>query len=309
MSVHTRQSGAGGGGQDTAAETAADTAQAAGQAAGQEQDFTAPHTDRLAGLLVSGRRPPRPSALSTSLTFGWRAVLKIKHVPEQLFDVTAFPIMMVLMYTYLFGGALAGSPETYIQTLLPGVLVMSIVMITMYTGVSVNTDIEKGVFDRFRTLPIWRPSTMVGYLLGDMLRYAVASAVMLAVGLLIGFRPAGGVVGVLAGVALLIVFSFAFSWVWTMFGLLLRSEKSVMGVSMMVLFPLTFLSNIFVDPKTMPGWLQVFVNNSPVTHLTTAVRGLMAGEWPASAIVWSLGWAALLVLVFGPVTMRLYNRK
>ncbi|MFD3721778.1 ABC transporter permease [Streptomyces sp. NPDC058674] len=297
MSVHTREPGPGG----------ADPA--AGPANAQEPEFTAPQTDRLAALLVSRRRPPRPSALSTSLTFGWRAVLKIKHVPEQLFDVTAFPIMMVLMYTYLFGGALAGSPQTYIQTLLPGILVMSIVMITMYTGVSVNTDIEKGVFDRFRTLPIWRPSTMVGYLLGDMLRYAVASAVMLAVGLLIGFRPAGGVAGVLAGVALLIAFSFAFSWVWTMFGLLLRSEKSVMGVSMMVLFPLTFLSNIFVDPKTMPGWLQAFVNNSPVTHLTSAVRGLMAGEWPADEIAWSLGWAGLLVLVFGPVTMRLYNRK
>ncbi|WP_079154245.1 ABC transporter permease [Streptomyces subrutilus] len=289
-------------------ETATGPAATAGTSA-HDLEFTAPRADQLAALLVSGRRPPRPSALSTSLTFGWRAVLKIKHVPEQLFDVTAFPIMMVLMYTYLFGGALAGSPGTYIQTLLPGILVMSIVMITMYTGVSVNTDIEKGVFDRFRTLPIWRPSTMVGYLLGDMLRYTIASAVMLAVGLVLGFRPAGGAMGVLAGVALLIVFSFAFSWVWTMFGLLLRSEKSVMGVSMMVLFPLTFLSNIFVDPSTMPGWLQAFVNNSPVTHLTTAVRGLMAGEWPATEIAWSLGWAGLLVLVFGPVTMRLYNRK
>ncbi|MGW0366614.1 ABC transporter permease [Streptomyces sp. NPDC002990] len=277
--------------------------------AATELEFVAPRADQLAALLVAGERLPRPSALSTSLTFGWRAVLKIKHVPEQLFDVTAFPIMMVLLYTYLFGGALAGSPGIYVQTLLPGILVMSIVMITMYTGVSVNTDIEKGVFDRFRSLPVWRPSTMVGYLLGDMLRYTIASAVMLAVGLILGFRPAGGVAGVVAGVALLIVFSFAFSWVWTMFGLLLRSEKSVMGVSMMVLFPLTFLSNIFVDPRTMPGWLQAFVNNSPVTHLTTAVRGLMAGEWPAAAIAWSLGWAGLLVLVFGPVTMRLYNRK
>ncbi|MCP3819402.1 ABC transporter permease [Streptomyces sp. A3M-1-3] len=271
--------------------------------------LAAPRAEDLAALLVSKDRPARPNALSTSLTFGWRAVLKIKHVPEQLFDVTAFPIMMVLMYTYLFGGAIAGSPEAYIQALLPGILVMSIVMITMYTGVSVNTDIEKGVFDRFRTLPIWRPSVMVGYLLGDMLRYTLASAVMLTVGLILGFRPDGGVIGVVAGVALLIVFSFAFSWVWTMFGLLLRSEKSVMGVSMMVLFPLTFLSNIFVDPKTMPGWLQAFVNNSPITHLTTAVRELMAGNWPGTELVWSFGWAGLLVLVFGPVTMRLYNRK
>ncbi|WP_020119436.1 ABC transporter permease [Streptomyces canus] len=273
------------------------------------QDLAPVSAESLAALLVTGERPPRPSALSASLTFGWRAVLKIKHVPEQLFDVTAFPIMMVLMYTYLFGGALAGSPTEYIQFLLPGILVMSVVMITMYTGVSVNTDIEKGVFDRFRSLPIWRPSVMVGYLLGDTLRYTIASVVMLVVGLVIGYRPDGGVGGVAAGIALLVVFSFAFSWIWTMFGLLLRTEKSVMGVSMMVIFPLTFLSNVFVDPRTMPGWLQAFVNNSPITHLSSAVRELMAGDWPADEIAWSLGWAGLFVAVFGPVTMRLYNRK
>ncbi|MFE6777216.1 ABC transporter permease [Streptomyces sp. NPDC057702] len=273
------------------------------------EDLAPVSTESLAAVLIAKERPPRPSAWSTSLAFGWRAVLKIKHVPEQLFDVTAFPIMMVLMYTYLFGGALAGSTTDYLQFLLPGILVMSVVMITMYTGVAVNTDIDKGVFDRFRTLPIWRPSAMVGYLLGDVLRYAMASAVMLTVGLILGFRPGGGVLGVLAGIALLMVFSFSFSWIWTMFGLLLRSEKSVMGVSMMVLFPLTFLSNIFVDPATMPGWLQAFVNNSPVTHLSSAVRGLMDGDWPAGDIAWSLGWAGALVLVFGTITMRLYNRK
>ncbi|ARX85068.1 MULTISPECIES: ABC transporter permease [Streptomyces] len=274
----------------------------------EAQDLAPVRTESLAELLIAKERPRRPSALSTSLTFGWRAILKIKHVPEQLFDVTAFPIMMVLMYTYLFGGALAGSPREYIQYLLPGILVMSVVMITMYTGVSVNTDIEKGVFDRFRSLPIWRPSTLVGYLLGDALRYAMASAVMLTVGIIMGFRP-DSALGVLGGVLLLLVFSFAFSWVWTMFGLLLRTEKSVMGVSMMVLFPLTFLSDIFVKPETMPGWLQAFVNNNPVTHVASAVRGLMAGDWPGADIAWSLGWAGLLVAVFGPVTMRLYNRK
>ncbi|MER7175335.1 MULTISPECIES: ABC transporter permease [Streptomyces] len=266
-------------------------------------------TETLAELLIAKERPPRPSAWSASLSFGWRAILKIKHVPEQLFDVTAFPIMMVVMYTYLFGGAIAGSPSAYIQQLLPGIMVMSVVMITMYTGVAVNTDIEKGVFDRFRTLPIWRPAPMVGYLLGDALRYTIASLVMLVVGLIMGFRPHGGVVGVVAGIALLIVFSFAFSWIWTMFGLMLRSEKSVMGVSMMFLFPLTFLSNIFVDPVTMPGWLQAFVNNSPITHLATSVRELMDGNWPAADLAWTLGWAGLLLLVFGPITMRLYSKK
>ncbi|MCX4828022.1 ABC transporter permease [Streptomyces sp. NBC_01016] len=275
----------------------------------EAQELAPVSAESLAELLIAKERPPRPSAVSASLTFGWRAILKIKHVPEQLFDVTAFPVMMVLMYTYLFGGALAGSPSEYIQYLLPGILVMSVVMITMYTGISVNTDIEKGVFDRFRTLPIWRPSVMVGYLLGDALRYTIASVVMLAVGLIMGFRPDGGVLGVIAAIAVLLVFSFAFSWIWTMFGLLLRTEKSVMGVSMMVIFPLTFLSDIFVKPETMPGWLQAFVNNNPVTHVASAVRGLMDGDWPTAEVLWSLGWAALLIAVFGPITMRLYNRK
>ncbi|MFI5803531.1 ABC transporter permease [Streptomyces sp. NPDC051561] len=274
-----------------------------------ETHLEAPKVDELAALLVAKDRPRRPSALSASLTFGWRAMLKIKHVPEQLFDVTAFPIMMVLMYAYLFGGALAGSVSQYIQFLLPGVLVMSIVMITMYTGVAINTDISKGVFDRFRTLPMWRPAPMVGYLLGDIVRYLIASVVILTVGVIIGYRPQGGGLGILGGVALLMVFSFSFSWIWTMFGLMLRSEKSVMGVSMMVIFPLTFLSNVFVDPRTMPGWLQAFVNNSPVSHVATAVRELMAGNWPGADIAWSLGWAALFLVVFGTLTMRLYNRK
>ncbi|MER6575489.1 ABC transporter permease [Nonomuraea sp. NPDC001023] len=268
-----------------------------------------PAADVLGTVLAPGVKPPRPSAWSASVTFGWRAILKIKHVPEQLFDVTAFPLMMTLMFTYLFGGALAGSPTDYLQFLLPGIMVSSVVMITMYTGVEVNKDIEKGVFDRFRTLPIWRPSTMVGYLLGDVLRYTLASTVILAVGLALGFRPQGGVTGVLAGIVLLLGFSFAFSWVWTMFGLLMRSEKSVMGMSMLVLFPLTFLSNVYVDPATMPGWLQIFVNVNPITRLVAAVRSLMAGSPDVGELTWVLIASVLLIAVFGTLTMRLYNRK
>jgi ABC-2 type transport system permease protein len=274
-----------------------------------EPILAAPKPEDLAAVLIAKNRPPRPSALSTSVTFGWRAMLKIKHVPEQLFDVTAFPIMMTLMFTYLFGGALSGSPTQYLQFLLPGIMASSILMITMYTGISVNTDIEKGVFDRFRTLPIWRPSAMVGYLLGDMLRYLIASLVILGVGLIMGFRPAGGFGGVAAAILLLLAFSFAFSWIWTMFGLLLRSEKSVMGVSMMVLFPLTFLSNIYVDPETMPGWLQAFVDVNPVTHVVAAVRSMMDGNWDGGEITWVLVAGAILLAIFGTLTMRLYNRK
>ncbi|MFI5565243.1 ABC transporter permease [Amycolatopsis japonica] len=274
-----------------------------------EPVLAAPKAEDLAAVLIAKNRPQRPSALSASITFGWRAMLKIKHVPEQLFDVTAFPIMMTLMFTYLFGGALSGSPTEYLQFVLPGIMASSILMITMYTGISVNTDIEKGVFDRFRTLPIWRPSAMVGYLLGDMLRYLIASVVILGVGLIMGFRPAGGVGGVAAAILLLLAFSFAFSWIWTMFGLLLRSEKSVMGVSMMVLFPLTFLSNIYVNPETMPGWLQAFVEVNPVTHVVAAVRSMMDGNWDGGEITWVLVAGAILLAVFGTLTMRLYNRK
>ena len=266
------------------------------------------HEDLAALLLTDADRPPRPSAYAASAAFGWRAVRKIKHVPEQLFDVTAFPIIMTLMFTYLFGGALAGSVTEYLQFLLPGILVMSVVMITMYTGIAVNTDIAKGVFDRFRTLPIWRPAPMVGYLLGDLLRYVIASVVILAVGLILGFRPGGGVVGVVAGVGLLIVFSFAFSWIWTMFGLIMRSEKAVMGVSMLVLFPLTFLSNVFVSPTTMPDWLEAVVEVNPVTKLVAAVRSMMAGTWDMGAITWVLVASVVLTVVFGALTMRKYNR-
>jgi ABC-2 type transport system permease protein len=270
--------------------------------------YRVPTAEALGTVLAPGARPPRPGPLSASVTFGWRAMLKIKHVPEQLFDVTAFPIIMTLMFTYLFGGALAGSTREYLQYLLPGIMVTSVVMITMYTGVGLNADIEKGVFDRFRTLPVWRPAALVGMIFGDVLRYILASTVILTVGLILGFRPASAV-GVLVGLGLLVVFSFAFSWVWTMFGLVLRSEKSVMGVSMLVLFPLTFLSNVFVEPRTMPGWLEAFVNVNPVTHLVAAVRSTMAGAPDAAAITWTLLWSVAFVAIFGTLTMWRYNRR
>ena len=265
--------------------------------------------DALRSVLLAGERPSRPGPVLTSLTFGWRALLKIKHVPEQLVDVTMFPIMFTLMFTYLFGGALAGSTQEYLQFLLPGILVQANVMITMNTGITLNTDIQKGVFDRFRSLPVWRPSPLVGALLGDVMRYSIGSAIVITLGLVLGFRPEGGAVGVVLSVALLLVFSFCLSWLWTMLSLILRTPNSVAGVSMMVMFPLTFVSNIFVDPKTMPGWLQAVVEVNPITHLATVVRGLMHGSVPAGEIGWVLVSSVLLVAVFGPITMVLYREK
>lgn len=265
-------------------------------------------SDAVRGVLAAGTRPARPAGWTTSLTFGWRALLKIKHVPEQLFDVTVFPVMITLLFTYLFGGAIAGSVDDYIQFLLPGILVQGVIMITMYTGVTLNTDIQKGVFDRFRSLPIWRPSALVGMLLGDAVRFSIASTVILALGLVIGFRPAGGPLGVLAGVALLLLFAFSFGWIWTFFALVLRTPNAVMGASMLVITPLTFGSNIFVDPATMPSWLQSFVEVNPVSDLVTGVRGLMGDVPVGSEVLTVVAWSIGLVAVFGPLTMRRYAR-
>ena len=273
---------------------------------------TAPDIVEPAALrtaVATGARAAAPSALDASLTFAWRAMLKIKHVPMQLFDVTAFPIMFVLLYTYLFGGALAGSPRAYLQRLLPGILVMTVSWITMYTGQALNYDISKGVFDRFRSLPIWRPAVLVGMLIADTARYAMASTVIVGLGVALGFRPGAGPVGVLLAVALLLVFSFSLSWVWTAVGLKMQTPESVMQTSMTVLFPLTFASDVFVDPKTMPGWVQAFVNVNPISHLSSAARGLMHGTAVARDVGWVLLWSALLCAVFAPLTMRLYNAE
>ena len=271
--------------------------------------LAAPDTAAVLEALGSGERPRPQGPLAASTTFGWRTLLRIKHVPEQLFDVTVFPVMLTLIFTYLFGGALAGSVEAYVQFFLPGILVQSILMITMYTGVALNTDIEKGVFDRIRSLPVWRPSALVGALLGDVVRFTLASAVVLGLGLALGFRPEGGPAGVLAAVALLLVFAFALGWIWTYLALVVRTPNAVMGWSMLVITPLTFGSNIFVDPATMPGWLQAVVEVNPVSSLVTAVRGLVHGTVAGSDILLVLAWAVALVAVLGPLTMRRYGNR
>jgi ABC-2 type transport system permease protein len=272
-------------------------------------DFVGDEAVLRGALAPSPSAPARASALAASLAFGWRAVLKIKHVPMQLFDVTAFPIMFTLLFTYLFGGALAGSPQEYIQALLPGILVMTVAMITMYTGMALNTDISKGSFDRFRSLPIWRPAVLVGMLMADTARYAMASVVVIGLGVAIGFRPDGGVVGVVLAVLLLLLFSFSLSWVWTAIGLKMQTPEAVMQMSMTVLFPLTFASNVFVDPSTMPGWVQAIVDVNPISHLTTAARSLMHGTDAMGEVGMVLAWCVGLVLVFAPLTMRLYNSE
>lgn len=259
--------------------------------------------------LSSGERPPRPSALSASLTFGWRALLKIKHVPEQLADAIFIPVLFTVLFTYLFGGAFAGSTGEYLQFLLPGTLVMTVLLMTVYPGLALNTDISRGTLDRFRSMPIWRPAPIVGGLIGDAGRYVLASALVLALGLLMGFRPDGGIPGVLLAVGLILVFAFGLSWIWTTLGLILRTPNSITMASILVQFPLMFASNVFVDPKTMPGWLRAFVEVNPVSLLVTAERDLMHGTATAGQVGWVLVASAALVAVFAPLTMYLYRNK
>ena len=271
---------------------------------------SAPGADEAAvrKALSSTPRPPRASALSAAITFGWRGMLKVKHVPEQLVDVTITPVMFTLMFTYLFGGAVAGSTAAYLDYILPGILVMSVLFTTVYSGIALNTDLTKGVVDRFRSLPIWSPAPLVGSLLGDSVRYVVAGTVIIVLGLILGFRPEAGVAGVLAALALVVVFSFGLSWVFTTIGLLLRSPNAVMNAGFMGIFPLTFLSNVFVEPETLPAGLEAFVNVNLISILADASRGLMAGSADGSDIAIVLGTAVLLTAVFAPLTTRLYRR-
>jgi ABC-2 type transport system permease protein len=260
-------------------------------------------------IALAPDRPPSPSPLSASLTFGWRALLKIKHVPEQLADVVGIPILFTLLFTYLFGGALAGSTHAYLQSLLPGTLAMTLVLVSVYTGVGLNTDVTKGIFDRFRSLPVWRPAALVGALLGDAARNTLAAAIVIALGLAMGFRPGGGVAGVLAAVALLLLFSFCLAWAWTALALVLRAPSAVSNVSLLIVFPLSFASNVFVEPRTMPGWLGTFVDANPISHVVTAERGLMHGTATAGEVGWVLLASAVLLAVFAPLTIRLYRDK
>jgi ABC-2 type transport system permease protein len=262
----------------------------------------------LRKALSATPRPPRPSPLSAALTFGWRGMLKVKHVPEQLVDVTITPVMFVLLFTYLFGGAISGSTGAYLDYILPGILVMSVLFTTVYSGIALNTDLTKGVVDRFRTLPIWRPAPLVGALLGDSVRYVIAGTVIIVLGVILGFRPEAGVPGVLGALALVVIFSFGLSWVFTTMGMLLRSPNAVMNAGFMSIFPLTFLSNVFVDPETLPAGLEAFVNVNPISILADSSRGLMDGNADLSDIAIVLGTAAVLTAIFAPLTTRLYRR-
>jgi len=274
-------------------------------------DTTGSTPDLDASLLavLAQERPSRPSAVSQALTFGWRGLLKIKHVPEQLFDVTLTPILFTLMFTFIWGGAIEGSTGAYLQYILPGILVVTVTFTTVYSGVTMNTDLTKGVVDRFRSLPISRSAPLVGPLLADACRYVLAALVGLVVGLILGYDADGGVLGVIGALAVLVVFALGLAWGFTALGLVMKTPQGVMNFGFTLIFPLTFMSSAFVDPETMPDGLQAVVEQNPFTRVVTASRGLLEGtaSWGDVGIV--LGFAVLLTAIFAPLTVRLYRTR
>lgn len=243
------------------------------------------------------------------LTLAWRSLVQIRHNPMELLDLSIQPIMFVLLFTYVFGGAISGSPGDYLRFMLPGIIVQNALFATMSTGFGLNIDLTKGVFDRLRSLPIARSAPLAGRILADTVKQVWSLALLLGVGALLGFRIGTGPLELAGAVALLLVFSMAASWVSVLIGVIASEPDKVQIFGFAVIFPLTFTSNAFVPTETMPGWLQAWVKINPVTMLADAIRGLMVTGPVAGPVVKSLLWAALLAAVFAPLAVRALRRK
>ena len=253
--------------------------------------------------------PGLGQTIQNSLTMAHRGLLKMRRTPEQFFDVTLQPILFTLMFTYIFGGAIAGNVHDYLPIIIPGILIQTVITTSVVTGVQLREDMDKGVFNRFKSLPIARIAPLAGALLADTVRYGIATILTFTMGYIMGYRPGAGLSGVIAGGLLTVLFSWCISWIFAFFGVIARTASSVQGVSLLILFPLTFLSNAFVPVDTLPHWLKTFVNINPLSHLISAVRQ-MANYGTIGHDFWLCLLGALaIVAVFAPLTVRAYMRK
>ncbi|SDU13149.1 ABC transporter permease [Jiangella alkaliphila] len=254
-----------------------------------------------------------------TMTLAWRTIVQVRHNPWELGDFSIQPIMFVLLFTYVFGGAIAGSTGEYLTFALPGIIVMNMLFITMYVGTGLNIDLTKGVFDRLRSLPIARWAPMAGRIIADQVKQAWSILLLLAIGMVLGFRIGTDVWSVLAAIGLLLVFALAFSWVSVLVGVVAKDPEKVQLFGFTALFPVTFVSNVFAPTNTMPSWLQPIVEANPVTILADACRALMVGddtidtEWYVESAtgpaVQSLIWAAAIAAVFAPLSVWALRRR
>ncbi len=262
---------------------------------------------------------PRVSAvegLRQTMTLAWRTLVQIRHNPWELADFSIQPIMFVLLFTYVFGGAIweSKSPIDYLQYELPGIIVMNMFFVTTYIGMGLNADLTKGVFDRLRSLPLARWAPLTGRIVADLVKQTWSIALLLGIGVVLGVRISTSAVHVLAAAALILVFGLVFSWVSVFVAVRATDPEKVQLFAMTTLFPLTFISNVFAPTETMPGWLQAYVSISPVTLLADATRGLLGGEHVigkpvAGPILGSLLWAAAILAVFAPLSLRALKRR
>jgi oleandomycin transport system permease protein len=242
-------------------------------------------------------------------TLAWRTLVQIRHNPWELSDFSIQPIMFVLLFTYVFGGAIAGSTGEYLTFAPPEIIGMNMLFVMMYVGTGLNTDLTKGVFDRLRSLPVARWAPLAGRITADLVKQAWSIVPLLGVGMILGFRIGSSPLALLGAVALLLVFALAFSWVSVLVGLLAKDPEKVQLFGFTVLFPITFVSNVFVPTSTMPFWLQAFVDVNPVTILADATRGLMLGGRVAGPVAGSLLWAAVFVAIFAPLSVWAFKRR
>ncbi|MEV6777822.1 ABC transporter permease [Streptomyces syringium] len=249
------------------------------------------------------------AALRQTGTMAWRSLVSVKHNPLELVDYSVTPIMFVFLFTYVFGGQMAGTPKAYLQYALSGIIVQNTLFMSMYTAMSLNTDLTKGVFDRLRSLPIARSAPLFGRIAADLAKQLWAMLLMLGLGAALGFRMTGGFGGFLGATLMLMIFAAAVAWTAVLIGMLAGDVEKVQVFAFVLIFPLTFTSSAFVRVDTMPGWLQAWVNVNPVTHLSDAFRALLLGGDAARPVLWSLLWAAGIAAVFIPLAMRSYRSR
>ena len=252
---------------------------------------------------------PFRDALSQITSLAWRALIKMRRNPEQLVDVTAMPVLFTAMFGFMFAGAISGSRASYLPILIPGIVAMTTITASVAAGVQLREDMEKGVFDRFRSLPIARIAPLAGPMLADLARYALATGVTLTVGALMGYRPGGGVPGVAAGMVLAVITGWSLAWIFMWIGTITKTAGAVQGMSMMIMFPLAFLSNAFVPVDTLPGWLQTVTRVNPVSHVVSALRDLMNHGTVTAQVAWALLGCAAVAAIFIPLALRSYSRR
>ncbi len=247
--------------------------------------------------------------VTQTFTMAGRALKKMRRNPEQFFDVTIQPLLFTAMFAYIFGGAISGDVTQYLPLLIPGMIAQTTLTTCMATGVQLREDMDKGVFDRFKSLPIARIAPLAGPMVADLVRYITATVLTMGTGIAMGYRPGGGVLGVTAAILLAIVAGWSMAWIFTLAGTLARSAQSVQGISMLILFPLTFLSNAFVPVESLPGWLAAFVRVNPVSHVVSAVRDLANQGAVTSEVAWALLGCAVVVAIFAPLSVQAFRRR